>query len=31
MPMDLDFHGRGDHLQPWLDGLNGFYRKFLKT
>jgi len=31
MRMDLDFHGRGDHLQPWLDGLNHFYRKFLKT
>jgi hypothetical protein len=30
IPLDLDPHGRGEHLQPWLDGLNRFYRRFLK-
>jgi len=27
---DFDRHGRGDHLQPWLDGLNRFYRQVLR-
>jgi hypothetical protein len=31
LPVDLDLHGRGDHLQPWLDGLNRFYRHYLKA
>jgi hypothetical protein len=28
---DLDNHGSGAHLQAWLDSLNGFYRRHLKT
>ncbi|MCU7844572.1 MAG: hypothetical protein KZQ93_12100 [Candidatus Thiodiazotropha sp. (ex Monitilora ramsayi)] len=28
-PLDLDRHGRGDHIEPWLDSLNWFYRSFL--
>jgi hypothetical protein len=27
---DLDTHGNGEHLQPWLDAINRFYRNFLK-
>ena len=23
---DLERHGRGDHLQPWLDAINSYYR-----
>jgi hypothetical protein len=30
MPLELDPHGRGEHLQVWLDSLNGFYRRHLK-
>lgn len=30
MPLDLDRHGNADHLQPWLDAVNSFYRKHLK-
>lgn len=26
---DLERHGRGDHLQAWLDALNGYYRSHL--
>lgn len=29
-PLDLDRHGRGDHIDPWLDSLNWFYRTFLR-
>jgi hypothetical protein len=28
---DLDSHGNGEHLQPWLDALNQFYRKYFKA
>jgi hypothetical protein len=28
---DLDNHGNGEHLQIWLDSLNGFYRRHLKS
>lgn len=31
MPIDFDAHGRGTHLEPWLDGLNRFYLQFLKA
>ncbi len=31
MPLDLDHHGNGMHLQPWLDSINHFYRKYLKV
>lgn len=31
MPLDLDHHGSGDHLQAWLDSLNAFYRRYLKS
>lgn len=26
---DLERHGRGDHLQPWLDAINSYYRRHL--
>ncbi len=26
---DLERHGRGDHLQPWLDAINSYYRSYL--
>lgn len=29
MHIDLDRHGNGDHLQPWLDTINTFYRRHL--
>jgi hypothetical protein len=28
---DLDSHGNAEHLQPWLDALNQFYRRYLKA
>lgn len=31
MPIDLDLHGRGEHLQPWLDALNTFYRRRISS
>ena len=31
MPLDLDPHGRGEHLPVWLDCLNAFYRRHLKS
>lgn len=31
MPLDLDPHGSGEHLPVWLDSLNGFYRRHLKS
>jgi hypothetical protein len=30
MPLDLDPHGNGDHLEDWLNALNRFYRHYLK-
>lgn len=30
MPLDLDQHGSGGHLQPWLDALNKYFRTYLK-
>jgi hypothetical protein len=30
IPLDLDPHGSGGHLQPWLDALNRYYRAFIK-
>ena len=30
IPVDLDTHGKGQHLQPWLDSINQFYREYLK-
>lgn len=30
MPLYLDTHGSGQHLQPWLDALTRYYRTFLK-
>ncbi len=26
---DIERHGKGDHLQPWLDVINRYYRKYL--
>jgi len=26
---DLERHGRGEHLQPWLDAINSYYRRHL--
>lgn len=31
MPMDLEKHGSGMHLQSWLDALNSYYSSHLKT
>jgi len=31
MPLDLDPHGNGEHLGPWLDAINRFYRLYLKS
>ncbi|MGL1959107.1 MAG: hypothetical protein OCD00_17550 [Colwellia sp.] len=31
IPIDLDSHGNGQHLQPWLDAINKYYREYLKT
>lgn len=30
LPVDLDFHGRGGHIQVWLDSCNSYGRKYLK-
>jgi hypothetical protein len=31
LPLDLDSHGNGAHLEPWLDAINRFYRRYLKA
>lgn len=31
IPLDLERHGSGEHLQAWLDAINMYYRNFLKT
>ncbi len=31
LPLDLDPHGNGNHLQPWLNCINRYYRKYLKA
>lgn len=28
-PIDLERHGRGDHIQPWLDAANWLYSEYL--
>jgi hypothetical protein len=28
-PLDLERHGNGDHIKPWLDAINWFYREFI--
>lgn len=28
-PLDLDRHGRGDHITPWLDAINWYKREYL--
>lgn len=30
LPIDLDSHGNGEHLQPWLDCLNRYYRQYIR-
>lgn len=30
LPMDLEKHSRGSHIQPWLTALNKFYRVHIK-
>ena len=30
LPIDLETHSRGAHIQPWLDATNKFYRTYLK-
>lgn len=30
LPVDIEKHGNGDHLQPWLDSINYYYRNYLK-
>ena len=29
LPMDLEKHSGGDHIQPWLNALNKFYRTYI--
>jgi len=29
LPMDLEVHSRGTHVQPWLKAVNKFYRTYL--
>lgn len=31
LPLDLDVHGNGDHLQAWLDCLNRYYRQYIRS
>lgn len=31
MPYDLEKHGNGDHLQPWLNSINIFFQNYLKN
>jgi hypothetical protein len=31
IPVDLDPHGDGSHLQGWLDAINLFHQKYMKT
>jgi len=31
VPIDLERHGAGDHLQPWLDVINRYYASHLKS
>lgn len=31
MPLDLEKHGAGDHIQPWLDAINKYYANYLKN
>ena len=28
-PMDLERHGQGTHIQPWLDTINWYYQEFI--
>lgn len=30
LPIDLETHSKGMHIQPWLDATNKFYRTYLK-
>jgi len=30
IPINLDKHGTGEHLEPWLNCINRYYRKHLK-
>ncbi len=30
IPISLDKHAKGDHLQSWLDCINKYYREFIK-
>jgi|SaaInlStandDraft_7_1057024.scaffolds.fasta_scaffold18922_2 hypothetical protein len=31
IPYDMERHGNGDHLQPWLDSINIYFRNHLKN
>lgn len=31
IPVDLEKHGKGDHIQAWLDTINKFYTNYLKV
>lgn len=31
LPYDLEKHGKGDHLQSWLNTVNKYYAKYLKV
>ena len=31
LPMDPEKHSRGDHIKPWLNALNKFYRTYVKA
>jgi len=28
-PLDLDRHGKGEHINPWLDAINWYFREYL--
>lgn len=30
IPIDLDVHGAGNHIQSWIDAVNWYYKEFLK-
>jgi hypothetical protein len=31
IPIDLELHGQGGHIQPWLGAINSYYRSHLRA
>jgi hypothetical protein len=31
LPIDLDAHGKGEHLKPWLNSINRYFTDYLRT